>query len=59
MPLPQFGYEGEQVMTDRDWVTLIDAAGGESSESCTWSGCDRPALRSKRICVRHAYPDLS
>jgi hypothetical protein len=56
-PIPDYEYQGEDVLDDHDRDLLIAAAGGLSSERCTWMGCTNLALKSKRICVLHATRD--
>jgi hypothetical protein len=59
MRIPEYEYTGEEVMSDDDWEALTSAAGGLSLERCSWRDCERLALKSKRVCVRHAHLQLS
>ena len=56
-PIPEYGYEGEAVLDERDRQSLIAAAGGLSADLCCWAGCAQHALAGKMVCVYHAYPD--
>jgi hypothetical protein len=58
-PIPDYEYEGEGVLDDRDRKLLIDAASGLSSERCGWTGCANLALRSQRLCILHANRNAS
>ncbi len=57
--MPDYEYAGEEVLGVEDRQILVEAAGGLSSEQCAWAGCTESALASKKVCVNHAYPDLS
>jgi hypothetical protein len=54
LTIPEYEYEGEGILDDRDRELLIEAAGGLSADECGWIGCTKPALKSKRLCVIHA-----
>ncbi len=58
-PIPDYEYEGEGVLNEHDRGLLIEAAGGFSTDECGWVGCQERALKSGRLCVRHAYRNAS
>ena len=45
VPIPDYEYEGEDVLDDHDRELLIKAAGGLSSDHCGWMGCKNLARR--------------
>jgi hypothetical protein len=57
LAIPDYDYEGEGVLDAHDRELLIEAAGGLSAEQCGWAGCTERALRGKRLCVTHLYPN--
>jgi hypothetical protein len=54
--IPDYEYEGEAVLDEKDRQSLIAAAGGLSANHCCWAGCAQNALAEKLVCVYHAYP---
>jgi hypothetical protein len=52
--IPDYEYQGEDILDEDDRVLLIAAAGGLSVDGCSWAGCKNRALKSKRLCVDHA-----
>ena len=55
-PIPDYEYDGEAVLDEKDRQSLIAAAGGLSADHCCWAGCTQHALSAKLVCVYHAYP---
>ncbi len=58
-PIPDYEYEGEGVLDEHDRALLIEAAGGLSEDECGWADCEERALRSKALCVNHAFRNAS
>ncbi|MEW6304047.1 MAG: hypothetical protein AB1705_11280 [Verrucomicrobiota bacterium] len=52
--IPDYEYEGEDVLDDTDSELLIDSAGDLSTRKCIYSGCRLFALKGKAVCVRHS-----
>ncbi len=53
--MPDYRFDGEEILDKNDVEMLIEMAGGISDQTCVWAGCKERALKQIRICVHHAF----